>query len=192
LKAIYGLYPDPDSAQSALNVLEQIKRESSLSDRDLVVLSGEPYEDYEFGQRDRQTPMPWLAVLGGLVGGLGGLWLVSFAQNNYPLVTGGMAIVPPYSLGIITYELAMLGAMLTTVFTLLVTAPIPEGRSGKLYDPEVSSGKILIGVINPPDAIRIRLLEALQAAGPGVVKEISEQSQAGGGKRLHFSMDNDR
>ncbi len=43
MKAIYGLYPDPDSAQRALNLLERAKRDLGFEDRDIAVLSGEPY-----------------------------------------------------------------------------------------------------------------------------------------------------
>jgi hypothetical protein len=45
----------------------------------------------------------------------------------------------------------MLGAILATVTTLAVTAFI--GDKGKLYDPEVTDGKILVGVENPTKAV---------------------------------------
>jgi hypothetical protein len=51
---------------------------------------------------------------------------------------------------IITFELTMLGAIIATVTTLIVTAFI--GDKGKLYDPEVTNGKILVGVENPTRA----------------------------------------
>jgi len=174
MKAIYGLYPDPDSAERALDVLEQLKSRLEFSETDIAVLTGEPYEEYGFGGRDRKTPMPWLAALGGLVAALGGVGLVWFGQHTYPLVTGGMSIVPYYPLGIITYELAMLGAVLTTVITLLVTARLPDWRRDKLYDPAVSHGKILVGVINPPEKGHSELRETLHAAGAEAVKEIAD------------------
>ena len=45
----------------------------------------------------------------------------------------------------------MLSAIIATVITLLVTAGMPS-RGGKMYDPEVSDGYILVGVENPSDA----------------------------------------
>jgi len=171
MKAIYGLYPDPESAQRAFNVLERAESELGFSNSDIAVLSGEPYEGYGFGQRDNVTRMPWLAALGGLVGGLGGWGFVAFTQKAYPMISGGMPLVTKWPNGIITYELTMLGAILTTLFTLLVTARIPDWRGRKLYDPAISNGKILIGVTNPPEKARQEIEKRLGAAGAEVVKE---------------------
>src|ERR1035437_391821 len=103
MQTIYGLYPDPDSAQRAMELLQQAERGLGFKDSQIMVLSGEPYEDHPFGQRDQKTVMPWLAVGGGVVGGLLGFWFISFAQNAYPLVTAGMEIVTKLPDGIITY-----------------------------------------------------------------------------------------
>jgi Alternative complex III, ActD subunit len=176
MNAIYGLYPDPDSAQRALNVLERAQSELGFNDRDIAVLSGEPYEEYGFGQREHKTRMPWLAALGGLVGGLCGFWFVSFTQKSYPMISGGMHLVTKWSDGIITYELTMLGAILTTLFTLLITARIPDWSGRKLYDPAISNGKILIGVTNPPEKAREELERRLRGAGAETVKEFGKLS----------------
>jgi ActD protein len=160
MKAIYGLYPDPGSAQRAVDVL----RDAKVEDRSIVVVSSEPFDEYDFGRRDHRTVMPWLAALGGLVCGLSALAFVAFTQKAYPLPTGGMPIVSWWPDGIITYEFTMFGAVLTTVLALIITARSPR-ESAWLYDPEVSNGKILIGVVNPPEASRPALEEALRNAG---------------------------
>jgi len=174
MNAIYGLYPDPYSAQRAFNELERAERELGFTDADIAVLSGEPYEEYGFGRREHKTRMPWLAALGGMVGGLSGWWFVGFTQKAYPMISGGMPLVTKWSNGIITYELTMLGAILTTLFTLLITARIPDWRGRKLYDPAISNGKILIGVTNPPEKAREELGKRLSAAGAEVVKEFGK------------------
>ena len=56
----------------------------------------------------------------------------------------------------------MLFAILASVLTLLVTAGLP-GRRGAIYDPEVTDGKILVGVANPRDTAAIE--RALGVAG---------------------------
>jgi Alternative complex III, ActD subunit len=170
MKAIYGLYPDPDSAQRAFDALERAQSELGFSGRDIVVLSGEPYEDHGFGRRDNVTRMPWLAALGGLAGGLSGWWFVAFTQKSYPMISGGMHLVTKWPNGIITYEMTMLGAILTTLVTLLITARIPDWRGDQIRDPAISNGKILIGVTNPPPAATDRLEKTLRAAGPDAVK----------------------
>ncbi len=160
MKAIYALYPDPDSAQRAVDSL----RDAKVEDRSIVVLSSEPFDQYQFGRRDHHTVMPWLSALGGMVCGLSALAFVAFTQKAYPLPTGAMPIVSLWPDGIITYEFTMFGAILTTLITLIITARSPRG-SARLYDPEVSNGKILVGVVNPSEASRTALEEALRNAG---------------------------
>jgi hypothetical protein len=58
----------------------------------------------------------------------------------------------------------MLGAILATVATLVVTARL--GRASTFYDPAVSDGKILVGVATPPQSA-VPALEAALAAPPG-------------------------
>ena len=67
---------------------------------------------------------------------------------------------------IIMFELTMQGALIATVATLVVTAGF-DRRKGRLYDPEVSDGKILVGVENPTSA----RLDALQS-GMSVTSEV--------------------
>jgi len=168
MKAVYGLYSDPDGAQHAVDSL----RSAGVPDRDITVISGEPFEAYEFGQRDHRTAMPWLAALGGLLGGGSGYLLSSLTQKAYPIPTGGMPIVVQWTNGIITYELTMLGAILMTLVTLLITARLPDWAP-HLYDPAVSDGCILIGVVNPPDDSRDEIERRLREAGTAAVKEVT-------------------
>ncbi len=173
-KAIYGLYADPDSAQRAVDSL----RRAGIEERDLAVLSSEPYDEYEFGRIGHRTHMPWLAVLGGLLGGATGFLLSSLTQKLYPLPTGGMPIMPFWSNGIVTYELTMLGAILMTLVTLLFTARLPDWR-GRLYDPEVSEGRILVGAVNPAEDSRVELQRRLGEAGALQVKVFDPASDSG-------------
>lgn len=166
MKAVYGLYPDPDLAQVAVNNL----RAAGVADADIVVISSEPFEHYEFGHRDDKTLMPWIAVGGGLLGMATGLWLTRTTQLLWPLKTGGMPIVAMWPNLIVTFELTMLGGIVASVITLLVSARLPSSRAGKLYDPEVSDGYILVGVENPADAAR---LEPALAMNGGRVKTTS-------------------
>jgi hypothetical protein len=172
--AVYGLYPDPDSAERALDSLRRARAELGFAPRDIAIISSEPFEGYRFGrgvdERDHQTIMPWLAALGGTLGGFIGFEFASFTQNAYPLATGGMPLAPLWTNGIITYELTMLGAILTTLVTLAVSARLPNPRT-KLYDPEVSDGNILVGVIDPPDRSRPALTKLLLDAGTARVRE---------------------
>ena len=147
MTAVYGLYVDPNIAQQAVDNL----RAAGVADHDITVISSEPFEHFEFGHRDAGTAMPWIAAGAGIAGLLLTYYLLGLSQRSWPLVTSGMPIVPLWTNLIIIFEMTMLSAIIATVITLLVTAGLPS-RGGKLYDPEVSDGYILVGVENPSDA----------------------------------------
>jgi hypothetical protein len=70
---------------------------------------------------------------------------------------------------VIIFEMTMLGAIVTTVVSLLVASKLPSFRRG-LYDPEVSDGKILVGVPLTGDRTEESVRQALAAGGPATVK----------------------
>ena len=172
MNAIYALFPDPGSAQNAFDALRRASSALGVDAGKIVVVTSEPFEGYGFAGEHEKTYMFPLAALGGLLGGLFGYWLASLTQTSYPLPTGGMPIVTSWTNGIIIYELTMLGAILTTFITLLITAGLPNFKPA-LSDPEIWTGKILVGVTDPPPAARAELEAKLRQAGAVVVKELS-------------------
>lgn len=165
VNSIYGLFPGPHSAERGMNAL----RDAGVPSDKIVVMASEPFEEYSFAQSERTTTMGWLAVCGGVVGAIGGFMLAWYTQTAYPLAAGGMPLVAPWPTGIVTYELTMMGAVLTTVIALLVGSRIPDW-SHKLYDPEISYGKVLIGVVDPSDESRAGLEDRLRRAGAEKIK----------------------
>jgi hypothetical protein len=163
--AMYGLYEDPAAAQRAFTAL----RRAGVADAEITVISAEPYEAFEFSHRDKSLTLFRLAGLGGAVGLIAGVLLTTGTERAWPLVTGGMPIVAWWPNIVIIFELTMLCAILTTVGSLLVAARLPA-RKRSMYDPEVSDGKILVGVPltadRGPDAIR----RALDFGGAVAVK----------------------
>ena len=157
MKAVYGLYVDPRVAQQAVDNL----RAEGVSDANITVISSEPLEHFEFGHRDAKTAMPWIATGAALLGMVATYYLLGASQRSWPLVTSGMPIVPNWTNLIIIFEMTMLSAILATVVTLLVTAGIPS-RGGKMYDPEVSDGYILVGVENPADGAKLEPALAIE------------------------------
>lgn len=164
MTAVYGLYDDPHVAQRAVDNL----RAAGVKDDDITVISSEPFDHFEFGHRDSKTAMPWIATAAGAAGLVLTYYLLGASQRSWPLKTAGMPIVPMWTNLIIIFEMTMLSAIIATVITLLITAGLPS-RGGKLYDPEVSDGYILVGVENPSDAPR---LESALAIDGGRVKTI--------------------
>jgi len=166
VKAIYGLYADGQAAQQAVNRL----RAEGFTDREITVLSPQPMEDYEFGRWDKATWMWWIACGGGLVGMATALGLTWVTEMSWQIDVGGLPSFAWWPNLIIVFELTMLGAIVATVATLVVTAPL--GRRSTLYDPEVSDGKILVGIEDPPDNVIPKLEAALSAVSDALVKTI--------------------
>ena len=150
MSAIYGLYSDPDAAQYAVDQL----RKAGIADDAITVITSQPYEEYEFSHRYKQTWIFWIAAGGGFLGLCSGLTLAYITEALWPIVTGNMPIIAWWPNIIILFELTMLGAILATVLSLLITAELPTTRS-KVYDPEVSRGKILVAVEGPADAYTV-------------------------------------
>jgi hypothetical protein len=167
MKAVYALYPDGQSAQQAVNGL----RTAGIADRNITVISSEPMEDYEFGRMDSATWIWWIACAGGLIGMATALALAYITEMSWPINTGGLPIWAWWPNLIITFELTMLGAIIATVATLVVSAGLGRGGA-KLYDPEVSDGKILVGVENPPPAAVSDLQKALGLPAGAEVRTI--------------------
>jgi hypothetical protein len=93
-------------------------------------------------------------------------WLT---ETSWPINVGGLPTFAWWPNLIIIFELTMLGAILATVITLVVTARL--GRGSAIYDPAVSDGKILVGVEGDSDA-RLREVEAALAAVAGEIKTV--------------------
>ena len=161
MKAVYGLYPDGHSAQQAFNRL----RAAGIAPAAITVITAQPMEEFEFGNLDKATYMWWFACLGGLIGMATGYGLSYLTEHAWEMNVGGLPIFAWWPNLIIMFELTMLGAITATVVTLIVTALLPT-RGRNLYDPEVTDGKILIGVENPSDS-SVADLERSLSAPPG-------------------------
>jgi len=158
-KGIYVLCSAPDSTERAVNALLS----AGLPRNEIVVISSEPLEQYRFAELSK-VEMPWLVACGAILGGIGGFLLASLTQKSYAIHTGGMPVVTLWTDGIITYELTMLGAILTTSVVFLLTAPLLH-RNHPPYDPQVSKGKVMVGINSVPDALRNKITELLKEIG---------------------------
>jgi hypothetical protein len=160
VKALYALYAEPDEVQRAVDNL----RAAGIAEPEIVVISSEPIEEYEFSHRFAATWLYGIAGAGGVLGLAVATWLTRMTELAWPLQTGNMPIVAWWPNMIVMFELTMLGAILATVITLFITAKIPT-REPTLYDPRVSDGKILVGVENPADGNVNAIEGALLSAG---------------------------
>ena len=164
MSAVYALYADGDGAQRAVDAL----RSGGVRDAEITILTDEPMEDFEFGSIDRHSRLWYAASVGGVVGFLVATWLTRMTELAWPLPTGNMPIVAWWPNLIIMFELTMLCAILATVGTLIVSGGLARRRPA-LYDPDVTRGKILVGVESPRDRAAV---ERALLAGGGQIKTI--------------------
>ncbi|HEY2151611.1 MAG TPA: quinol:electron acceptor oxidoreductase subunit ActD [Vicinamibacterales bacterium] len=167
MSALYAMFGDGDSAQRAVNGL----RQAGLTDADITVVSAVPIEDQEFGEIDKTTWIWYIACAGAFLGFCGSTWLTRMTELAWPLQTGNMPIVAWWPNLIVIFEMTMLGSIIATVITLIVTGGLAR-RMPKLYDPEVTDGKILVGVARPSEASVPDLERALRAAGAAQLRRI--------------------
>jgi hypothetical protein len=146
MKAVYALYSDGRSAQRAVDGL----RGAGITDDRIVVISPAPMDEFEFSHIGSKNRMWTIASFGGLIGFLSITALTVYTERDWPINVGSMAIVPWYANLIPIFELTMLGAIIATVITLIITSGLARRRPA-LYDPEVSRGKILVGLEDPPE-----------------------------------------
>jgi hypothetical protein len=157
---IYGLFSAPASAQRAYAAL----RSAGVARNSIVVMSPEPFEEWEFMEQDKHSRMSWIAVIGAFVGLTTAYLLTSLTQQAWPINTGGMPTVTNWTNIIIMFELTMLGAVLATVITLLRTARLPA-KLPACYDSSVSEGKIVIGAADDGKLQLDAVERALRNAG---------------------------
>jgi hypothetical protein len=139
--SVYALYSQGEDAQRAVNNL----RASGVADGDITIISNTPMEDFEFSHINGKNRLWYVACLGGLIGLLGSSALLTFTSNAWEMNVGNMKPISWWAFLIPVFELTMLGSILATVATLIVTAGLLRRRP-KLYDPAVSDGMILVGV----------------------------------------------
>lgn len=167
MKAIYGLYAHGADAQTAIDRL----RAAGVAERDITVLSPEPREDMPFSHMHSRTHMWSFACLGGVIGFSVATGLALLTETSWPINVGGLPVVAWWPNLIIMFELTMLGAIAATVITLLVSGELAVSRGG-IYDPEVTSGNILVGVENPPDGSVDTFERALSGTPGARVKKL--------------------
>src|SRR5262245_55848087 len=129
----------------------------------IEAMSSQPIHGEPIVPQQPATKLRTWAICGAGIGLLGGLGLATITALNYPLVKGGMPIVAPWTVGLITYETTMLGAVLATLVGLLVELGLPNFKNLP-YDPSVVDGGIVLAVACP-DGLRQTVETALNAAG---------------------------
>jgi hypothetical protein len=136
-----GIFNDVETAAKAVESL--IKE--GFAETEITSLSSVAYPDGVLVRTGQRTWFRWLALGGGIIGAGAGFLLAAGTAWLYPVQTGDKPIITLYPTGIIVYELAMLFAILGTIGGMFLEMRLPPWKA-RLYDPEISEGRIGISV----------------------------------------------
>ncbi|MEO5740404.1 MAG: quinol:electron acceptor oxidoreductase subunit ActD [Vicinamibacterales bacterium] len=134
-------FAQPNEARLAIRRLIQ----AGVQPDSMEVMTSQPIHGEPFIPDMKPTKLRTWALCGAAIGLIGGFSLSTITALNYPLVKGGMPIVAPWTVGLITYETTMLGAVLATLVGLLVELRLPNFKNLP-YDPSVVDGGVVLAV----------------------------------------------
>ena len=156
-------FAKPHEARGAMRRLLQ----EGFSRDSMEVMTSQPIHGEPFIPDMKPTKLRTWALVGAGIGLLAGFSLATVTALNYPLVKGGMPIVSPWTVSLITYETTMLGAVLGTLVGLLVELRLPTFKDLP-YDPSVVDGGVVLAV-SCAESSRASVETAVGAAGASKV-----------------------
>ena len=156
-------FSEPVEARRAIRRLMQ----AGITPDAMEVMTSQPIHGEPFIPDPKPTKLRTWAICGAALGLVGGFSLATITALNYPLVKGGMPIVAPWTVGLITYETTMLGAVLATLVGLLVELRLPNFKNLP-YDPSVVDGGVVLAVACP-EGSRASVETAVGAEGASKV-----------------------
>ncbi|MFN8454466.1 MAG: quinol:electron acceptor oxidoreductase subunit ActD [Anaerolineae bacterium] len=121
---LYGLIAEFDNPEE---FLDKVRRAYSAGYRKLSAYTPFPIEGLSEAIGMRPTKLPWLVLLGGIAGGVGGFLLQYYAAViDYPWNVGGRPFNSWPSFSIVTFEMTILVAAGVAVLGMLVFNKLPS------------------------------------------------------------------
>jgi hypothetical protein len=126
-----------DEAAEAVQAL----RDLGVKDKDISVISGTPFSEKMLGRPMSWTRVPLIGGVGAVAGFLVAIFLNFGTPYLYPIRVGGMAYQTIPTSIVVTFELTMLGLLISTFLGVLVETISPSfGPQG--YDARITDGQI--------------------------------------------------
>jgi hypothetical protein len=158
---IVGLFEGVEEAAKAGRALKGL----SLPAGSVTTISAVPLPDGAVVTDPAPIRFPRIVIAGWFVGAAAGLGLTLATYMLYPLVTGGKTIVSVPPTLIITYEVAMLGALLGTLFAGGREMGLLRFPPKMIHDPRIHDGKIALCARVEGDEQAGRAMDAMRDAG---------------------------
>ncbi len=154
-----ALFKDIDPAAQALDLL----RELGVREEDMTIISGQPYSDKMLGRPPQKTYLPVFAIVGFIGGFILSLLFNWGTPFLYSVYVGGLPLYPIPSTIVLTFEMSMLGLLISTFLGIIWECALPA-YGPREYRTEISDGQIAV-VFNCPPEIHERAHEALGGLG---------------------------
>jgi hypothetical protein len=159
-----------DQASEAIETLHH----HGISDKDISVISGVPFSEKILGRPMAWTRVPQIAIAGALFGFIIAMLLNFLVPNLYKLSVGGMPLTPIPTSIVVTFELTMLGLLISTFLGVFIEMLSPSfGPKG--YHPKISDGYIGI-LFSCPTNVEEETCFELQDLGAEIV-DVEEVKQ---------------
>jgi hypothetical protein len=159
---LHAAFRTSSEARVALNRLGQ----DGVAPENVEVRSSVPLEHdvHPVGAKIRSR-IPWTSIAGATLGGTAFFMMVKLTSEAYPLPTGGQPIVALPPAGVITFEGVAIGAVLTTVATVLIECGLPAFRkkAGPL-DHHIALDHVLVSVKQDEGASTAWTAQAIETA----------------------------
>ncbi len=158
---VVGLFDTVAKAAAAARALRALP----LPEKNVTTISSVALPEGAVVSDRRRIRFPWIVAAFWFVGAFAAFGLTLTTYLVYPMITAGKPIttVPPTI--IVTYEGAMLGALLATIVTAFRSIGLGRSRTKKIFDPRIHDGKIVLCAAVDTGEQERRAMEAMQSAG---------------------------
>ncbi len=151
-----------EDMEPAANGIERL-HEMGVHDDEINVISGIPIKSTILGRPRAWTNVSRIAMVGAMMGAGFGLFLLYGTAYMYPLHVGGQPVFPVPMGWIVTFEMTMLGLMLSAFIGMFVDSGFPS-YTPKHYIPEISHGKIAV-LFHCPEGEEKKFVDAMTSLG---------------------------
>ncbi len=134
---ILGIFRDIETAAKAVDGLIR----AGFTEAQIGSLTSVPYPDGVLVRTEQRSWFRWLALGGGLTGAAAGFGLAAGTAWLYPVQTGDKPIIALYPTAIISFEVAMLFAIIGTMAGMFLEMRLPALKK-RPYDPAITEGAI--------------------------------------------------
>jgi hypothetical protein len=158
---VIGLFEGVEKAAGAGKALRSLP----LPEERITTISSVPLPDGAVCRDTRPIRFPRFTLFGWFAGAFAGLALALGTYLLYPLITGGKEIISVPPTLIVTYEVAMLGALIGTAVAGFREMGLMRFRTKVIHDPRIREGKILVCATVETGEEAQRAIDTLTAAG---------------------------